>query len=184
MNAKKWLSNKFVIGTFAFLVVMFILHLTLNQSTNTDENYQSVCYSDCVKTDITDQVGYGDHIWMVSSERYKNVVLKYSRFLSSEGAFKLTATYKDDNGKEVDLYGMSFDIEPDDIWWPFLGNAELVFENGRIYLIGDKGILKSNLGTFANKLDKAAYILSITASNHDDSLKPVTLLDGTKKVKG
>lgn len=184
MNTKKWLSNKIVFGLIVFSVVMFILNLTLNKSSNADKNYQSVCYTDCVKTDITDQVGYGDHIWMVSSERYKNVVLKYSRFLSSEGAFKLTATYKDDNGKDVDLYGMSFDIDPDDVWWPALGNAELVFENGRIYLIGDKGILKSKLRTFANKLDKAAYILSIKASNHNDSLKPVTLLDGSKKVKG
>lgn len=184
MSAKKWLSNKFVLGLVSILFLTFILSLALKISGSADKNDRSVCYSDCVKTDITDQVGYGDHIWMVSSERYKNVVLKYSRFLSSEGAFKLTATYKDDNGKDVDLYGMSFDIDPDDVWWPAFGNAELIFENGRIYLIGDKGILKSNLGTFANKLDKAAYILSIKASNHNDSLKPVTLLDGSKKIKG
>jgi len=176
-------KNKVIFGLVAFLIVVLVLSFTSNTSSEADKNLHSVCYSDCVKTDITEQLGYGDHVWIISSERYKNFVLKYSRFLSSEGAFKLTATYKDNNGKEVKLDGMSFDIDPDDIWWPVVGNAELVFENGRIYLIGDKGILKSNLGTFVNKLDKAAYILSITASNHDDGLKPVTLLDGTKKVK-
>lgn len=176
-------KNKVIFGLVAFLIVVLVLSFTSNTSSEADKNRHSVCYSDCVKTDITEQLGYSDHVWIISSERYKNVVLKYSRFLSSEGAFKLTATYKDNNGKEVKLDGMSFDIDPDDIWWPVVGNAELVFENGRIYLIGDKGILKSNLGTFVNKLDKAAYILSITASNHDDGLKPVTLLDGSKKIK-
>jgi len=176
--------NKIIFGIIAVLVVFLLSSQIKTLANKVYYGYQEVCYTDCVKTDITETVEYQDNIWNVLGSNYSHLVLDYTRLFSSQGAMRLSAIYNDKNGNNVELYGMSFDIDPEDIKWPFIGAAEIIFENGRIYMIGSKVILKSNASTFSDKLSRAAYILSLTAREHDDELQPVELLDGTKKFKG
>lgn len=146
-------------------------------------DYKFLCIGDCVTVDVTDKLGYQDHIWALSSERYENLTLSYSSFLSSAGVFSINRTFTDDNGEKVRLTGQSFDVNKDEISWPFIGDAKLVFKDDRIYLTGNKKILKSSQYEFSRKVDKAAYLLTLVASNHNEDLKPIRLMDGSSIVK-
>lgn len=140
------------------------------------------CYMDCETKDISNLLADQFDIASLNNEKYKDIILDYSYF-SAYGSFHMSATYIDNNGKEVRLRGSSFDVDKSNISWPLFGDASIFFKDGKIFLKGDKTIFKSSVDEFSEKVNKAAYILKLYANKHDDDLKPVQLMDGTKAVK-
>lgn len=152
-------------------------------SAQSSTTYDSTCYSNCKEKDVTKSLGSSSNIWKLNNNKYEDLVLSYSSLLSKSGSFELSGTYTDANGEKIRLSGKSFDVEDSEIYWPMFGDAKITFKDGKIFLTGDEKIFKSTQEEFINKVDKAAYMLTIYASNHDDDLKPVKLLDGSEVVK-
>lgn len=163
-----------------FVVSTVIIWCPTAQSSTT---YDSTCYSSCKEKDVTKSLGYSDNIWKLNNNKYEDLILSYSSLLSRSGSFELSGTYIDTNGEKVRLSGKSFDVDDSEIYWPMFGDVKISFKDGKIFLTGDEKIFKSTQEEFINKVDKAAYMLTIYASNHDNDLKPVKLLDGSEVVK-
>lgn len=172
-------------SVFCFILTLFIIFLigflVYNNRDTYSTNYKALCLSDCVKKDMTDYIGSGDYSYILNNPRFSNFVLKYSNY-SAYGAFYLTANYKDDNGDIIRVKGMAFDIDKKDISWPFIGDAAISVEDGKIFVTGDKKIFDSVAGTFSKKLDSALNNMKNVVQIHNEELKPKMRLNGEKSL--
>lgn len=166
-----------IVYVLIFCVVSFFVY---NNRDSYSTSYKPLCVSDCVKKDMTRELESGDYTYILKSDSFNNFALKYSNYTAT-GAFYLTANYKDDNGNIVRVTGMSFDIDKSQMSWPFIGDAAISYEDGKIFITGNKKIFESVSSEFRHKLDDALYNMKLVASQHDDELKPKKLLNGQEK---
>lgn len=166
-----------IVYVLIFCVVSFFVY---NNRDSYSTSYKPLCVGDCVKQDMTSELENGNYIYILESSRFSNFALKYSNYTAT-GAFYLTANYKDDNGDIVRVTGMSFDIDKSQMSWPFIGDAAISYEDGKIFITGNKKIFESVSSEFRHKLDDALYNMKLVASQHDDELKPKKLLNGQEK---
>lgn len=163
------------------VIVMGLVSFVIYNNRDTySTNYKALCVSSCVKQDMTQILERGDYTYILRNKNYSNFVLKYSDY-SANGAFYLTANYKDANGEIIRIKGMSFDIDKSEMEWPLVGDAAISFENDKIIVTGNKKIFESVASQFSEKLDEALKNMKIVASLHDDELKPKMLLNGQER---
>lgn len=167
-------------GIIFALVLCVISFLVYNNRDSYSTSYKPLCVGDCVKKDMTRELESGDYTYILKSSRFSNFSLKYSSY-SSEGAFYLTGNYKDDNGDIVRVTGMSFNIDKSQMSWPFVGDAAISYEDGKIFITGSPKIFESVSSEFRSKLQDALYNMKLSANQHDDELKPKKLLNGQEK---
>lgn len=167
-------------GIICTLILCVISFLVYNNRDSYSINYKPFCIGDCVKKDMTRQIESGDYSYILKSSRFSNFALKYTNY-SAEGAFYLTANYKDNNGDIIRVTGMSFNIDKSLISWPLIGDARISYENGKIFITGSSEIFESVSSEFRSKLQDALYNMKLSTSQHDDELKPKQLLNGQEK---
>ena len=169
--------KKSIIAIFAFFAFLFLL---FSLRSEISPEYKPFCMNDCIKKDMTRYLEGGDYTYILKSDRYNNFSLKYSDYAST-GAFYLTANYKENKGKTARVKGMSFDNDKSQMDWPFIGDAAITYENGKIFMSGNDKIFNSVASEFANKLDDALRNMKNVSAMHNEELKPKVLLNGEER---
>lgn len=136
------------------VIVMGLVSFVIYNNRDTySTNYKALCVSSCVKQDMTQILERGDYTYILRNKNYSNFVLKYSDY-SANGAFYLTANYKDANGEIIRIKGMSFDIDKSEMELPLIGDVQFLLKMIELLLQVIKRFLSLSQASLVKNLMK------------------------------
>lgn len=130
-----------------------------------DVKFSEFCFN-CKNFDYSEYINKSSALYALKEKQISNIKISYSRFLSRKGSLILSLNYKLSNGKTKRMYGITKNIDVNDIKWSSFNVATISFKGDQLILNIDPDFFSSNISVFNRSLNEA--LLDLIKNNRID----------------